>query len=196
MKSLLTILSVFIGISALSQSQSELKMKIKAFSSDLDSAYEKSVLNIAKRDIGAIYDTYPDFFDEFVIEAKEKKENNLGYNSRYEYYLAFFGYETETDLNYAMKDWLKEFIEDQQVRPGREMRKYEYGEPTIIIINKTSIGLLTFDCKQYDVQMFREWRSKMLSYFGDENSVVIELLCDGPLQWTKNPPDPKDRTWK
>lgn len=174
----------------------EFKMKIEAFAQDMDSIYKKSTLNISPRDIGIIFDTYPSFTQEFVLKAKEKQDNNLGRSSKFTYYFAFFAYDDNSDLNYAMKDWLKEFFEDNSVRPGREVKKYPYAKPSIVIINETNISLMTFECSQYDVLMYREWRSKMLSYFGDDNSVVIELLCDGPLQWTKNPPNPRDRTWR
>jgi hypothetical protein len=174
----------------------EFKMKIEAFSQDMEADYKISTLNISPRDIGMIFDTYPSYTHEFVLKAKEKKENNLGRSSKYSYYLAFFSYDDNSDLNYAMKDWLKEFFEDNSVRPGRETKRYPYAKPSIVIVNETNISLITFECSQYDVQMYREWRSQMLSYFGDDNSVVIELLCEGPLQWTKNPPDPKDRTWR
>jgi len=37
----------------------------------------------------------------------------------------------------------------------------------------------------------------MLTYFGSPSSVIIEIGgCGGPLNWTKNAPDPRDRTWK
>jgi len=171
-------------------------MKIEAFAQDMDSIYKKSTLNISPRDIGVIFDTYPDYTQEFVLKAREKRENSLGRASKFTYYFAFLSYDDPSDLDYAMKDWLKEFFEDQSVRPGRETKRYPYGKPSIVIVNKNNISLMTFECSQYDVQMYRGWREKMLSYFGDANSVVIELLCDGPLQWTKNPPDPKDRTWR
>jgi hypothetical protein len=39
-------------------------------------------------------------------------------------------------------------------------------------------------------------RKEMLTYFGSPESMIIEVGCDGPLEWTKNPPDPKDPKWR
>jgi hypothetical protein len=83
------------------------------------------------------------------------------------------------------------------VRPGRNTKSVPGAPPGIVVISEQSIVLLTFPCAQYDAQSFREWRSKMAQYFATETSVILELDgCEGPLNWTKNAPDPKDRRWK
>jgi len=51
-------------------------------------------------------------------------------------------------------------------------------------------------CYATDIDEFRQWRSDMLGVFGGPNSMVIEIGCDGPIEWTKNAPDPKDMKWR
>ena len=66
----------------------------------------------------------------------------------------------------------------------------------IIIIEKNYISILTMSCYATDIDEFRQWRSDMLGVFGGPNSMVIEIGCDGPIEWTKNAPDPKDMKWR
>ena len=35
---------------------------------------------------------------------------------------------------------------------------------------------------------FRDWRSAMLGVYGSPNAMVIEIGCNGPIEWTKNAP--------
>ena len=95
-----------------------------------------------------------------------------------------------------MKYWLKDFIDHEVVRPGRTMRTYPDAQPTIIVVNETNIAIMTYACKWEDFDEFKEWRKAMLTWFGTPASVMIEVNCDGPLEWSKNPPDPKDRSWR
>ncbi|MDX5325887.1 MAG: hypothetical protein LPK80_06465 [Bacteroidota bacterium] len=176
----------------------DLKQTINALILDHSKDFEKKYLNIPERALGGIESTDFSFADRFKLEAREKRTDNLDRNRRFDYFFNIYGYDDIDDLNYAMKDWLQDFIEGESIRPGREIRTMDDAVPTIIVINKNkkTISILSFDCNQYFYEEFKDWREKMLTYFGDPESVIIEIGCDGPLKWTKNPPDPKDRTWR
>ena len=72
------------------------------------------------------------------------------------------------------------------------MRTYPYGTPTIILINDEEIIVCNYKCSDYSEENFEAWGDRLLQYFGADNTMVIEIGCEGPLRWTKNAPDPKD----
>lgn len=172
---------------------SEMKQKIEAFHSDHSSAYSMKYLNIDKRELGSIYEQEVEWKDEFMLKSKEKEVNNLGNKSYAKFYISIFGFETEEDRQYSLKYWLENFIEGKSVRPGRVVRSYDYAVPTIILINQMSIITVSYDCSDYSDENFEFWKKEVLTYFGEENSMMIEILCDGPMEWTLNAPDPKTR---
>lgn len=171
----------------------EMKQKIAAFKNDQNEKYEMKYLNIASRNLGSIDKTYPEWKDEFMLKTKEKQVNNIGNNSYFKFYFSIYGYETLEDRQYALKDWMESFIEGKSIRAGRDIRTYEYAKPTIILINDKEIIICTYDCSDYTQENYEQWEDELLRYFGEDNTMEIELMCDGPLEWTKNAPDPKDR---
>lgn len=174
----------------------ELAQKVEAFIEEHSEDYEKKYLNIDDPEIGDIENTDHIFADRFMLKSKERVMSNLDREIYAKYYVNVYGYYDETERDYAMKHWLKNFIEDETIRPGRDKRSYEYATPTVIIINSDNIAVLNYECALFDRDSFHAWREKMLSYFGDVHSIVIEVECGGPLKWTKNPPDPTDRAWR
>lgn len=195
MKKLLSLFALLTSISMFGQYE-ELAQKCTAFVDDHSEKFEKRHLNITNPPIGNIDETDYEFSERFMLRSLEKEMNNLE-NERYsEYWVNIYGYNDEEDRDWALKEWFGEFIDGQSIRPGRDKRKYDYAQPTIVVINETSIAVLSFECPWYTRENFQNWRDKMLSYFGDANSVVIEVGCEGPLEWTKNPPDPRDRKWR
>lgn len=185
------ILCFLIHSSSFGQSE-ELKQKISAFKSDLE-GYEMKYLNIGERELGSIYKTDFSWKDEFMLKAIEKQENNLGNNGYPKFYFSTFSYETIDDRKYALKDWMESFIEGSTLRAGRDMRSLQYATPTIILINDLEIITCNYRCKDYSEENFDYWRDLLLKYFAEDNTMVIEIMCDGPVEWTKNAPDPKDR---
>ena len=195
-KSTQTIISgiiLFLLSASISFAQSEeLKQKISAFKSDLE-AYEMKYLNINDRDLGSIDQTGYDWKDEFMLKSKEKEENNIGNKSYAKYYFSIFAFETLEDRQYGLKDWMANFINSEAIRPGRDMRTYPEATPTIILINDLEIITCNYKCSDFSDDGFYHWKDMLLKYFGADNTIVIEIMCDGPLKWTKNAPDPKDR---
>ncbi len=172
----------------------DLKQKVTAFADDQAEVYDKKYLNISDRNIGSIDQADYAWKEEFMLKSKEKEENNLGNRSYARYYFSVFAFETLTDRKYALKDWMSDFIEGKNIRPGRMVRKYDYATPTIILIQDQSIVVCNYKCSDYNEAIFKSWKKKLLQYFGEENTRVIEILCGGPLEWTKNAPDPKNRS--
>ncbi len=176
--------------SGLSQTE-VIKQKVEAFKMENSDNYEVKFLNIADRDLGMIDETHPAWKDKFMLRALEKTENNLGSKSYIKFYFNVYAYETLKDRQYALKDWMDRFLEGESIRPGREMRTYDYATPTLILINDTEIIILNYKCSDYTEENFNHWRDELLKYFGTDNTMVIEVLCEGPLKWTKNAPDLK-----
>ena len=174
----------------------ELKQQIAAFVSSKSDAFEKKYLNETEPDYGELANTNFDFHDYFELKAKERTENSLGNNVKIRMNCSFYGYENETERNYALSFWFKNFIEAKRITPGREVRTYKGASPTIIIINQDNICIINLSCYDTDPDAMREIRKEFMTYFGTPESVVIEIDCDGPLKWTKNPPDPKDPAWR
>lgn len=176
------------------ESGGQLKVKIEQFKADHKESHEEKHLNLRMREIGGLENEPFAWKEFFRLETKEEFENNLGYTTEREYYFLFYHYETELDRKYALKFWMEDFIEGESIRPARPKRSYDYAKPTIILINPTNIAILTYDCKYFDEYDFEAWSDKMLEYFGDKDeTMMIELECDGPLEWTLNAPDPKIR---
>ncbi len=171
----------------------EMKQKISAFKSDQNDKYDMKYLNIADRNLGSIDDTDPAWKDQFLLKAKERQKDAIGNNSYFKFYFSIYGYEDIDDRQYALKDWMADFIEGKSIRAGRDVRTYEYAKPTIILINDKEIIICNFDCSDYTEEIFKDWKKQLLTYFGHDNTMVIELMCDGPLEWTKNAPDPKSK---
>ena len=190
--SLMLVAALFLGLNLTSYAQTDaLKAKVDSFKTAHADNYELKYLNIAERDLGAIDETFPAWKDKFMLKSNEKKLNNLGSKSYAKFYFSIYEYETLKDRQYALKDWMENFLEGEAIRPGREMRTYDYASPTIILINDTEIIILNYKCSDFNEDDFDNWQDKLLDYFGASNTMVIEVLCDGPLKWTKNPPDPR-----
>lgn len=172
----------------------DFKAEIEQFVAELSSDYEKKTLNLRKREIGSLENEPFAWKEYFMLESKEEFENNLGYTTEREYFFLFYHYATVEDRQYALKYWLEDFIEGEQVRPGRPVRTYDYAIPTLILINPTNIIILNYECKYYDEYDFDDWKDQMIETFGDRaETMVIEIECGGPLKWSLNAPDPKVR---
>jgi hypothetical protein len=192
----LTILVGFMHPNGLHAQHEELKQSIDAFVNSKAEKFDKKYLNQSEPDYGELANTNFTFHDFFQLKAKERSVNNLGNNVKMKYNCSFYAYEDGTERDYALSFWFKNFIDGRRITPGREVRTYKGTEPTIIIINESNVCIINFSCYNYDPDSFRDLRKELLAFFGNADSMVIEIQCDGPLKWTKNPPDPKDRKWR
>lgn len=183
-------------ILGIAQENGEFKQRVSGFVASADSAFEKKDLNLSDQKLGAIGDQEHDWTSTFMLKSLSKVENNIGNKAYVKNYFSFYTYPDVEERDYAVKYWLQDFIDGEAVRPGRQMRTYPDANPTIVVINETNIAILTYSCNWYNEETFNDWRKTMLTWFGSPASVIIEVGCDGPLEWTKNPPDSKDRTWR
>lgn len=192
--------SLLVGGSTISNSNdtdpkgTEFKASIEQFTSDMAEDHKQKSLNLKMRKIGSLENEPFAWKEFFMLETIEEYENTLGYTTEREYYFLFYHYATEEDRQYALKYWMEDFIEGESIRPGRPKRTYDYAIPTIILINPTNICILNYECKYFDEEDYDDWKDRMMEYFGDKSStMLIEIECDGPLNWTLNAPDPKER---
>jgi hypothetical protein len=187
-----------LAASAVLNAQSaDLQQRIQGFQEDLKDRYAVKTLNLKGENLGALENDETGTRTHFKLEALEKSEDNLGRSIKRSVHVQVYEFESIEDLNWAMKRWLPDFIDHSAVRPGRDVKNVPHVDPAIVVIEGTSISVLTLACSQFDLEHFRDWRQRMLTYFGSASAVVVEVQgCEGPLMWTKNAPDPKDRTWK
>jgi hypothetical protein len=196
LRTLTFILLSIASISIWGQSN-DLQQRIHGFQTDLKEGYVVKTLNLNGENLGALEAEETATRTHFKMEAREKSEDNLGRSIKRSVHVQVFSFESLDDLNWAMKRWLPDFIDHSAVRPGRDVKNVPNVDPSVVVIDGTSIAVLTQSCSQFDLESFRDWRQSMLTYFGSASAVVIEVQgCEGPLMWTKNAPDPKDRSWK
>ena len=179
------------------QNWEELNQNCSAFAADLGSNFQRKELNVSTLRLGGLNLDDAAQWSQVELVEKAKRANNLGNKVKFSVTLTAVHYASVEDRDWAVKNWLKAFLGPTAVRPGRDTKSVPEAPPGIVVINDQSILLLTLPCAQYDAQSFRDWRTKMAQYFSTETSVIIDLDgCEGPLIWTKNAPDPKDRRWK
>lgn len=189
-------LPLLLPLSLFGQDQ-DLAQRIAAFQTDMQESFKVKTLNIGGESLGALEKESPDFRTDFKLEGLEKQKDNLDRNVKYDVYVHVFQFADIEELNWVMKRWLPNFMDGASIRPGRDKKTIDHVDPTVVVIDGATISVLTLPCPQFSVESFRDWRSKMLTYFGSPTSVIIEVAgCEGPLMWTKNPPDSKDRTWR
>jgi hypothetical protein len=180
-----------------SAQSSDLQQRIKGFQAEQAGDYAIKLLNLSGENLGALEEEEAAYRLHFKLEAKAKSEDKLGRSTKLAVHVQVFEFESTEDLNWAVKRWLPDFIDHNAVRPGRDTKSVPNADPSVVVIEGSSIAVLTLSCTQFDLDRFRIWRTQLLTYFGGASSVVIEIQgCEGPLMWTKNAPDPKDRTWK
>ena len=175
----------------------DLQQRIKSFQDEMADQYKVVTVNVGGQDLGAIEDAGADFHVEFKFKGIEKQEDNIDRMVRYQAFVNVYHFDDEDDFNWAVKDWLKDFMNGQTIRPGRDARFLDRADPAIIVFDGTTISVITFPCLQFETYAFREWRKRMLTYFGSDQAIILEIAgCEGPAMWTKNRPNPKDRTWR
>ena len=171
----------------------EVKQNIGSLEEALSEAYEKKTLNLSLPDLGALAESEPEYSYFAEFKSKEKRENALGAQAYVKVKVLVYAWETEADLKYAFNAWTKSFLEGRSIKPGRPAKTYEYGKPTVVIVGKKSIALAQYGCNDEGGTLFKEWVKMLEAHFNEDQSSTIELGCGGPLEWTRNAPDPKAR---
>ena len=173
--------------------QDSLQERMQTFIESQQDSFEMQEFNLPQRDLGGIDETDFSWQERFRFKSENRVPNNFGGKGRTKIYFHIFGYESLRDRQYALQYWMDNFIEDGRVRAGRTTRSLEGAEPTIILINDRAIITLNMDCKYYFRDSYERWQEQLREHFEQEGTMVLELFCDGPLEWTHNAPDPKTR---
>lgn len=174
----------------------DLKQREKLLIEEKSEEYDLKEINIKEPDYGVLIDTEHIYHRHFMLKGKKKVENSLGNKVKPKIHVSTFAYEDEEEFMYALKFWFKEFIGGERVTPGRDYRKKDHVSPTIIVMDNNTITIVTFSCYTTEIEDLRKWRKDLLTIFGSPKAMIVEIGCGGPLEWTKNAPDPKDPKWR
>jgi len=171
----------------------EVRQNIQSLEEALAAEYEPKTLNLTAPDLGSLGEAEAEFSYFVEYKSKEKRENALGNQAYIKVKVMVFAWENEADLNYVFYQWTKRFLEGGTAKPGRTSKTYEYGKPTVVIVGQKSIALAQLSCNDYSDELYRSWVKTLEGHFNEDPSMTIELKCGGPLEWTRNAPDPKAR---
>ena len=191
MKRIFCLCIVLFQLEIQAQTQGEVQGKMDSFQAWASEKYELKELNIVEPNWGALNNSDPEFHMYFQFKSREKVLDNLDRKGYTKMDVALYYYATEEDASYALTAWLKDFMEGKSLRMGRPMRTFEYAKPSIILIDEKYIVILQMKCSDYFVEDYENWVKAMEKQLGDFSTMTIEVLCEGPLDWTKNAPDPK-----
>lgn len=192
----LLVVSILASTQEVFAQHEELKQNVQAFEELLSEKFEKKEFNITEPNWGALNNSEPDWHLYYQWKAKEKSEDNLGRNGYKKIDMAFYAWERKDDGAWALKSWLEEFLEGRKVRPGRVVRVFEYAKPTVIIMDTSYVVISQMDCSDYFDDDYKEWVKTIERFFSNRKAMTLELKCEGPLEWTKNAPDPKAKKKK
>lgn len=182
----------FVG--AVFSQENPLEVKVNSYISNHSEDYELKRLNLRPRDVGSINETEHIYSDFFQLRSLEKKENSLGQNKRLKIYFNVYSFESEYVLDNALRFWFDNFVEGEQIRPGRTLRGYDNARPMYVIINGVDVIIADIDCKSYNEDIWKDVTKSLRKHFDqDRNAIIIEVMCNGPLEWLQNPPNFRKR---
>lgn len=160
----------------------------------VESIYDVKRLNLKPRDIGSIFETEHVYTDFFQLRSIDKVPNSLIQNKRLKIYMHVFSYESEYLLENALRFWFDNFVAGEQIRPGRMLRGYDNARPMYVIINGVDVFMADIDCKSYDEDGWKKLTKSLRNHFDPNRSaIIIEVMCNGPLEWKQNPPNFRKR---
>ncbi|MEK9998183.1 MAG: hypothetical protein VW890_06895, partial [Cryomorphaceae bacterium] len=142
-------LLAFMPFMLLAQTE-EVKQRTALFLQEQSAKFKIKELNGSEPDYGVLGETQFVFHQYYQLKQLEKEVNELGNSVRPKYDLSTFVYEDEEELKYALKFWFKEFIGNKRITPGRDYRTVDHVDPAIVIIDGTSISILTLSCYATD----------------------------------------------
>ncbi len=168
----------------------KLEQDVNAYVSENEDMYEVKRLNLRPRDVGSIFETEHMYTDFFMLRSLEKIPNKIGQKKKLKLYVHAFSFESPYVLENSLRFWFDNFIEGEQVRPGRKLRGYDNARPMYIIIRSTDIVIIDIDCLAFNEDVWKDLTKQLNAHFDpDKEATIIEIFCDGPLEWRQNPPD-------
>lgn len=187
------ILFAFLPLAGIHAQMEEIKQKVGAFEELLKEEYVKKTFNIADKDLGDIAKTDPVEILDIMYKSKEKKRNqydNMGFE---QLFISVYLYEDEFKKEVAMEWWFKNFIRGLSIKPGKNIKFYDGAQPTLIMINSDHIIILQAKCKFYSEDSWYLWKKSFIKAFEETGSSLIEIKCDGPLEWGLTIPELKKK---
>lgn len=184
-----TFLSPF---SLVAQQEKMIKVEhdILSFITDNEGDYQLKRLNLRPRDVGSIFETEHEYADFFMLRSIEKIPNKIQQKKRLKLYVHAFSYESPYVLENSLRFWFDNFIEGEQIRPGRKLRGYDNARPMYIIIRTNDVIIVDIDCLSFTEELWKDLTKQLKSHFDpNKEATIIEIFCDGPLEWRQNPPD-------
>ncbi|MCH8546491.1 MAG: hypothetical protein LAT54_07135 [Cryomorphaceae bacterium] len=167
---------------------------VAAFVADYESDYDLKRLNLRPRDVGSIFETEHEFEDFFMLRSTDKVPNKIGQKKKLKLYVHAFSYENPYVLENALRFWFDNFVGGEQIRPGRKLRGYDNARPMYVVIRTNDVIIFDIDCLAYDEDVWKNLTKQIKTHFDpNKEATIIEIFCDGPLEWRQNPPDFRKR---
>lgn len=166
---------------------------LASFELEISEQFKKVEYNVVEPEWGALNDSEPDYHIYFQWKAREKRRDNLNRKNYQKIDFAVYEWNDREDGAWALKSWMDEFMEGKKLRPGGEVRSYEYARPSVVIMDTSYIVIAQMRCSDYFQEEFADWVKLLEKHFGRSKAMTIELYCGGPLKWTRNAPDPKKK---
>lgn len=182
------------GFSQAGQAQSdELAGRIASFELEVSEQFKKVGYNVVEPEWGALNHSEPDHHIYFQWKSREKRRDNLDRKNYHKIDFAVYEWNDAEDGAWALRSWMDEFMEGRKLRPGREVRAYEYAQPSVVIMDTNYVVIAQMRCADYFEEEFDDWVKLLEKHFGRSKAMTLELHCGGPLKWTRNAPDPNKK---
>ncbi len=192
-KVFLTLGLVFFSCISYAQPE-EGKQRLAAFNEKMADRYEEKYLNLKARDIGQLAETEFADYAFYQLRGTDKVPNAFGKLHRHKLYVHHYAYESEYLLENALRFWFDNFVRNEQIRPGRTLRALDGATPLYIIIYGTNIVILDVDCNGYTEELWKQLTADARAIFDpNKEAIIMELFCDGPLEWRQNAPNFRKR---
>ena len=183
-----------LGLSRPMLAQSEdLTSRLTSFEAEISEQFKKIEYNVVEPEWGALNNSEPDHHTYFQWKSRKKRRDNLERKNYHKIDFAVYEWNDPEDGTWALKSWMDEFMEGRKLRPGREVRAYEYAQPSVVIMDTNYVVIAQMRCADYFEEEFDDWVKLLEKHFGHSKAMTLELYCGGPLKWTKNAPDPNKK---
>lgn len=192
-KSIILLIAALVSTALLAQTE-EGKQRLAAYNDKMADRYEAKYLNLKARDVGKIEETEHTDAVFYQLRRLDKVPNAFGKLTKHKLYIHHYAFESEYILENSLRFWFANFVKGEQIRPPRTLRALDGANPLYIIIYETNVFIMDVDCNGYTEALWKELTKDAREIFDpNKEAIIIELRCDGPLEWKQNPPDLRKR---
>jgi type VI protein secretion system component Hcp len=192
-KSIILLVAALVSTALLAQTE-EGKQRLAAYNDKMADRYEAKYLNLKARDVGKIGETEHSDATFYLLRRTDKVPNAFGKPTKHKLYIHHYAFESEYILENSLRFWFENFVKGEQIRPPRTLRALDGANPLYIIIYETNVFIMDVDCNGYTEELWKELTTDAREIFDpNKEAIIIELRCDGPLEWKQNPPDLRRR---